>query len=122
MLYIIKDNVPEHICDTLEPAWRDLRHGEAKVKGETAIPEGRYRIGFDASPSFKRTMPYLLSVPYFSGIMIHPGNSAEDTKGCILVGKRLNVGQIVESRNTFNSLFAQMMQVAPEEAITITVL
>ena len=32
------------ICDTLEPAWRDYRHGGRKIKGTSAIPEGRYPV------------------------------------------------------------------------------
>lgn len=31
----------KEMCDTMEPTWRDLKK-ERKVKGCTAIPEGRY--------------------------------------------------------------------------------
>ncbi|MCR4853348.1 MAG: hypothetical protein K5893_07150 [Prevotella sp.] len=31
--------------DTLEPTWRDYKGGEKKVKGSSAIPEGRIFLG-----------------------------------------------------------------------------
>ena len=32
----------QYFCDTLEPTWRDYKNGAYKVKGRSAIPEGRY--------------------------------------------------------------------------------
>lgn len=34
----------DYFCDTLEPTWRDYEHGAYKVKGRSAIPEGRYAV------------------------------------------------------------------------------
>lgn len=99
---------PTPLCDTLEPQWRDLRNGEAKVMGKTAVPEGRYRIVLYYSPTFKRTMPYLCDVPDFSKVMIHPGNSSADTKGCILLGKKTISGWVSHSRMTFDTVFKMM--------------
>ena len=31
----------QYFCDTLEPTWRDYKNGAYKVKGRSAIPEGR---------------------------------------------------------------------------------
>ena len=86
------------ICDTLEPTWRDYEHGAYKVKGRSAIPEGRYAVVISYSPRFKQWLPILLGVPKFEGIRIHAGNTAKDTEGCILVGKNKLVGQVVDSR------------------------
>ena len=38
----------QYVCDTLEPACRDvcIEHPERKIPGHTAIPEGRY-AGFN---------------------------------------------------------------------------
>ncbi len=87
-----------YFCDTLEPTWRDYANGAYKVKGRSAIPEGRYAVVISFSPKFKQWLPILLGVPKFEGIRIHAGNTSEDTQGCILVGLNKLVGQVVDSR------------------------
>ena len=66
-----------YFCDTLEPTWRDYEHGAYKVKGRSAIPEGRYAVVISYSPKFKQWLPILLGVPKFEGIRIHAGNTAK---------------------------------------------
>ena len=92
----------DYFCDTLEPTWRDYKNGAYKVKGRSAIPEGRYAVVISYSPKFKQWLPILLGGPEFNrkwqGIRIHAGNTAQDTEGCILVGKNKLVGQVVDSR------------------------
>ena len=88
-----------YICDTLEPQWRDYAKGARKIKGKSAIPEGRYPIVITFSPTFKKWLPLLVNVPMFSGIRIHAGNDAvKDTQGCILVGENREVGKVLNSR------------------------
>lgn len=87
----------EKFCDTLEDRVRDLADGESKVQGETAIPEGRYRVIVNRSPKFGRDLPRLLDVPQFEGVLIHRGNSAEDSAGCILVGENKVKGKVINS-------------------------
>lgn len=84
------------LCDTLEDQVRDLPR-ETKVPGKTAIPEGRYKVIVNRSPKFKRMLPRLLDVPHFDGILIHRGNTAADTAGCILPGENRIVGRVVNS-------------------------
>lgn len=62
-----------------------------KVYGKTAIPTGRYQVIINYSNRFKRLMPILIGVPGFAGIRIHPGNTHENTEGCLLPG--LKYGQ-----------------------------
>ena len=87
----------EKFCDTLEDKVRDLAGGERKVPGETAIPEGRYKVIVNRSPKFGRDLPRLLDVPMFEGVLIHRGNTAEDSAGCILVGENKMKGKVVNS-------------------------
>lgn len=90
-------------CNTLEDVVRDLDK-EAKVPGKTAIPAGTYKVIFNWSPKFERNLPRLLNVPHFDGILIHPGNTADDSAGCILVGKNTEVGRLTQSRYTSDCL------------------
>ncbi len=94
----------ELFCNTLEDRVADVnRNGELdgterKVPGKTAIPYGNYKIFYGWSPRFGRNLPRLLNVTAFDGILIHPGNTAKDTAGCILVGRNTEVGRLTQSR------------------------
>ena len=90
-------------CNTLEDTVRDLSN-EKKVYGKTAIPYGEYKVVYNWSPKFGRNLPRLLNVPAFEGILIHPGNTADDSAGCILVGRNTEVGRLTESRYTSDQL------------------
>jgi hypothetical protein len=61
---------------------------EFKIKGDTAIPRGRYKVILSMSARFKKELPLLLDVPGFSGVRIHGGNTKKDTLGCPLIGKQ----------------------------------
>jgi len=94
-----------YFCDTLEDVVRDHNKdgdladaGEGKIYGRTAIPYGRYLVKLVKSPRFGRMLPRLIHVTSFEGVLVHAGNSAQDTEGCILVGENRKVGMVVNSR------------------------
>lgn len=110
------DNV--YFCETMEDEEKAV-----KVNGKTAIPCGHYKVIVDMSTRFKRLMPLLLNVPNFEGVRIHSGNTAEDTEGCILVGKDLRVDYISESRLTFADLFKRINNaLVDKQVITIEII
>ena len=112
----------KYFCDTLEPTWRDYAHGAHKVKGRSAIPEGRYAVVISYSPKFEAWLPILIGVPKFEGIRIHAGNCSEDTEGCILVGKNREVGKVLDSRIWLNWLKKKIVEAKDRgEAVWITI-
>ncbi len=99
----------EWTCFTLEDCDRALENPEnVKIPGETAIPRGLYQVVITHSNRFGRLMPRLMEVPQFTGVLIHPGNSAADTHGCILVGRTKGIDRVYESRLAFDSLFTRI--------------
>ena len=133
-LYILRQVMDEYrpgeakdyFCDTLEPTWRDYVNGAYKVKGRSAIPEGRYAVVISYSPKFKQWLPILLGGPEFNrkwqGIRIHAGNTSEDTEGCILVGKNREVGKVLDSRIWVHRLKQKIVEAkAKGEAVWITI-
>ena len=111
-----------YFCDTLEPTWRDYANGAYKVKGRSAIPEGRYAVVISFSPKFQQWLPILLGVPKFEGIRIHAGNCSEDTEGCILVGKNREVGKVLDSRIWLHRLKQKIVEAKDKgEAVWITI-
>ena len=105
-------------CFTLEDV---LRAGE-KVPGDTAIPNGTYNVVITPSNRFKRDLPLLENVPNFVGIRIHPGNTAEDTEGCLLVGRTKGPNFVGESKAAFAALFPKIRQALDEgDSVTIEV-
>ena len=111
-----------HFCDTLEPTWRDCAHGGRKIKGQSAIPEGRYAVVISWSPKMKKWLPILLGVPMFSGIRIHTGNTAKDTEGCILVGQNLKKGMVLNSNTWLHRLKQKIVEAKDRgEAVWITI-
>ena len=129
----------EYVCDTLEDKDRGLTSNmsvaqicDVKVHGETAIPTGRYLVDMKTvSPRFggraqylfcKGRLPRLCNTPGYQGVLIHCGNTAKDTDGCILVGENKAVGQVLNSTATFRKVYT-MLKAADErgEQIWITI-
>ena len=129
-LYILRQVMDEYrpgeakdyFCDTLEPTWRDYANGAYKVKGRSAIPEGRYAVVISWSQKFGAWLPILLGVPKFEGIRIHAGNTSADTEGCILIGKNREVGKVLDSRIWVHRLKQKIVEAkGRDEPVWITI-
>lgn len=112
------------IADTCEDKVRP--YGE-KVMSKTAIPYGEYEITMNVkSPKYSNFnkypwaeeynghLPRLLNVPYFEGILIHVGNTAEHSAGCILVGENKVKGKVINSTSTFKRIMRNWFLPAKE--------
>ena len=112
-------------CITLEDVVRDLGpDGSGKIPHETAIPSGTYEVVLVPSPKMGRIMPRLLNVPFFDGILIHCGNTEEDTWGCILVGGTYTNDEITGGTSTpaYHALFPKLEAAKSRgDKITITI-
>lgn len=125
-----------YLCDTLEDTDRGLSSAMTsaeikalKVFGRTAIPRGMYFVDMQTvSPRFRLRkwakahggrVPRLQGVRGFDGVLIHPGNTAAETDGCILVGYNKAKGKVLDSVTAYERLFA-LLDAAPE-LITLTI-
>ena len=126
----------ERFCDTIEDKDRGLRQDlplgvnqKRKVKNQTAIPTGKYRVTLgiksprlSTKPAYSFCngyVPRLINVPAFDGILIHIGNTAQDSAGCILVGENKEVGKVLNSTQTFRRLYDVLKQAKGDIYITI---
>lgn len=125
-------------CNVIEDTDRNLSSNmnlntikNIKVKGKTAIPTGTYKVTLSVqSPKYTKSktmmefckayMPRLLNVPGWEGVLIHPGNTAADSEGCLIVGKNDVVGKVTNSTYWFKELYNRM-KAASKKGETITI-
>jgi len=106
-----------HIWTALEDA-----HHDRKIPGKTRIPAGTYDLNLrTTSPMASRYrerfgkehagMIWLRDVPNYDYVYIHIGNIAEDSRGCILVGRTMSPQQgfIGESKAAYEELYPLIM-------------
>jgi len=97
----------ERFCESLEPPVRNLidyNHdgdfddpGEGKVYGNTAIMPDIYEVVMTMFHSLGKKMPMLIRTKGFTGVFIHAGETVKNTKACILLGKNLTAGKLMDS-------------------------
>jgi hypothetical protein len=91
----------EFLCYTLE----DPDNNNAK--GISCIPEGTYLVNPHNGTKYKNVW-ILRDVPNREAILIHQGNTINDTRGCILVGRKVGVIKglpaVLESRLALDDL------------------
>ena len=132
LLFEITSMGKHFLCYTLEDEHRVL-----KVKGETRIPAGTYKVelrkegGFHARydkkyPGIHRGMLHVTDVPNFEYILIHTGNTDEHTAGCLIVGDSqentliLRDGFVGKSVNAYKMIYPSIAKaIAEGEEVTI---
>lgn len=128
-------------CNTIEDTDRGLKQNmplsqikSLKQYGITAIPTGTYKIRMDIkSPKYSTSswyirvcngakVPRLENVPGFDGVLIHTGNTAKDSSGCLIVGKNTAKGMVTQSKDYFMKLYDIMYKAYKRgEQIEITI-
>ncbi len=110
----------QFICYTLEDQYQS-----EKVAGETCIPRGTYRVYLRTEgrshsrygqrfPQFHKGMLHIRNVPGFKWILLHIGNTDEDTAGCILVGKGVKSeteqSRLINSTEAYQLLYPKVAE------------
>tara|TARA_R110002012_G_scaffold266382_2_gene449917 strand:+ start:1723 stop:2193 length:471 start_codon:yes stop_codon:yes gene_type:complete len=136
ILFEVTDSGRKFLSYTLED-----EHREKKIKGETRIPDGEYKItlrtvgGFHEKyknrfKSIHKGMLWLRDIPNFKYVLLHCGNTDEHTGGCILVGKtqtenkgKYKDGFIGRSTEAYFDVYppiAEALERGEEVTITVT--
>ena len=115
-------------CYTLEDKDRGLKQSDSllfiqakKIFGLTAIPSGFYKLTVNQSPKFKRMLPRILDIKGFDGVLMHRGNSADHSLGCILVGYQKGDNAIFDSTKAENDL-VNLLLLHKDEKHTLEIL
>ena len=95
-------------CYTLEDV---VRPAGQYVAEQTAIAAGRYPVTLTVSPRLRILTPRLGGAVAGLGYLLHVGNTAKDTKGCILVGfaKLPSNVKIYQSQEAFQALMGKLL-------------
>ena len=99
----------EFECFTLEDEYR-----AEKIKGETRIPAGTYKVEkreviSGLTEKYRKKYPWfdfhfmLQDVPDFQYVYIHIGNDDDHTDGCLLVGDSVKSNRFNEDNNLTSS-------------------
>lgn len=105
------------------------QHRDQKVKGDTRIPNGEYKVALRTEgshhESYKKKfkdhigMLHVLNVPNFEYILIHIGNTEADTAGCLLLGNQISKeGKLIDSTGAYQNFYKK---VAPNVKKGVTI-
>ena len=101
----------ELFCDTLENPWKN------NTRNISCIPKGKYSVDLrPARQSATRDYLHLIlkDVPNRDYILVHRGNSAQDTRGCILVGRGTEQDIVYNSRMSMDLLMKEIITLGGE--------
>jgi hypothetical protein len=125
-------NGRKFLCFVLEDGPR-----ATKVPGETRIPAGEYEITLMSEgghhsryaqkfADFHKGMLWIRNVPDFKNILIHIGNTHNDTQGSLLVGSQLinepGDEKVISSTVAYKKIYPPIAQAIVEgKKVTITI-
>jgi hypothetical protein len=130
LLFDITDGQRKFLSYTLEDEYR-----KEKIMSETRVPAGTYNVtlrtegGFYQDyterfgSDFNKGMLWVRDVPGFEYILIHIGNTDDDTSGCLLVGDTQNNNQITKdgfigsSTNNYKRIYPPIAEVLSNNGI-----
>lgn len=107
-------------CYGLEDSVREF-----KIKGSTAIPAGKYKLGLRiyggmhakykrSYPEMHRGMIEIQAIPNFSYVYIHKGNNFSHTEGCLLVGEAFEFidkdYELQQSAKAYKRLYKELVE------------
>ena len=102
----------ERFCDTLELPFRDNQ------RSVSCIPVGEYKVRLRL-PRESATRDYIhllvQDVPSRDYILLHRGNSAKDTRGCILVGQGSQQDVVHNSTLAMDLLIKEIINLGGED-------
>ena len=101
----------EFFCDTLENPYIN------NERNISCIPAGEYKVRLRlARESATRDYLHLLvqEVPSRSYILFHRGNTAKDTRGCILVGQNREQDRVNNSRLAIDLIVKEILNLGGE--------
>jgi hypothetical protein len=104
-----------------------------KVPGETRIPRGFYTVGLrkvggfhdnysGRFPDIHQGMLQVVDVPSFEFILIHVGNTDDDTAGCLLTGCNANTSQnlsVGSSVKAYKRFYSRVIEAAKSNNLQI---
>jgi hypothetical protein len=96
----------ERFCDTLELPYKN------NERNISCIPEGHYKVRL-RYPRESATRDYLhlliQDVPNRDFVLVHIGNTAQDTRGCLLVGLGSQQDSVQNSRMAMELLIKEII-------------
>ncbi len=108
------DDDGSHLWFTLEHEWVDENGDGLGDTGVSRIPAGSYTCERFHSEKHPNTFQ-VMNVPGRTAILIHSGNTTDQTEGCILIGKgrgHLNgKPAVLQSRDAFAEFLAKFEDV-----------
>ena len=131
LFQVCDDGSKEFLCYTLEDQYQ-----EEKVMHETRIPSGTYKIGFRKVGGFNsryekrfknihKGMLEILDVDGFRYILIHCGNTDDNTSGCILVGQTQEYnkknGWVGRSTQAYFDIYPMIAQAVENSEVEIEI-